>query len=201
MSQQVQELIDKIKNEGVQAAEQKASEIEDNAHKKAEEIIRSAQEKADDIIRKAEHDTKKMEESTDMALKQASRDTLLSLRQEIEKTLQKVVQKEVSDALTSDSLSSIIATVIKGFADSKSEDVDIQVVLNKKDLDKLKDGAIAKLQKQVKGSFKVQSSSDASKGLLISFDGGKSIFDFSDESLTEYFCTYLNAQAASLLKN
>lgn len=198
MSQHVQELIDKIKNEGVQAADQKAKEIEDQANKKAEEILANANREAEQIIVNAKEEVKKMQESTHMALRQSSRDTLLSLRKEIENTLHKIINNEVSDALTSDTLAEIIAAVAKGQSDGKSSD-DIIVSLNNKDQEKLKSGFMSKLQKQVKQSIKIQSSDDIGKGFTISFDSGKSSFDFTDESLAEYLGTFLNAQVADLV--
>ena len=53
MDIQLQELIDKIKNDGVASAEAKAKEIIAEAEKKAASIISSAEEKADSIIKRA----------------------------------------------------------------------------------------------------------------------------------------------------
>ena len=101
MSQQVQELIEKIKTEGVQAANQKAKEIEGNAKTVAQKVASDAQVQAQRIIADANAQAKKIQESTQMALKQAARDTLLALRKEIETVLRKIISKQVSDSLSS----------------------------------------------------------------------------------------------------
>ena len=64
MSQQVQELIDKIKQDGIQQADQKAKEIEGQAQAKAQQIINEAENKAEQLIASAKEEIKKMEEST-----------------------------------------------------------------------------------------------------------------------------------------
>ena len=135
-----------------------------------------------------------------MALKQSSRDMLLSLRKEIEHTLKQIVASQVRDSLTSDNLSKIIGDVINNFLSTKKSEVDIKVALNAKDLNQLKGSFISKLQKQLKDQIKFQSSEDIGKGFTISFDGGKSSFDFTDESLADYLSTFLNAQVAEFVK-
>ncbi len=199
MSQQVQELIDKIKSEGVQEAQQQAQEIEKKAQQQSSTIINDAKNQAEKLIIEAKEEVKKLQESTHMALKQSSRDTLLSLRKQIDQTLQKIIQTQVSDSLSADTLSSIIADVIKKFIETKDEKIDIHLAVSAKEIEKLKGGAIAKLQKQIKSPFKMESSSNIGKGFIISFDGGKSCFDFTDESLAEYLGAFLNSQISALV--
>ena len=63
MDVQLQELIDKIKKDGVAAAEKDAAKIIADSEKKAEAIIEEAQSKAADIIKSAKSETKKMEKA------------------------------------------------------------------------------------------------------------------------------------------
>src|SRR3989338_6306552 len=111
MSQQVQELIDKIKTEGLQAADQKAREIEERAKRNAQGILNEANKRAQDLLLEAEEEIQKKQEASRTALRQASRDTLLSLKKEVQKLLHKVIAAQVADALTPDKLSDIIAQV------------------------------------------------------------------------------------------
>ena len=199
MSQHVQEIIDKIKTEGVQAADQKAKEIEDNARANAQKIIADAQVQTRHIIADAQAQAQKTHGSTEMALKQSARDTLLALKKEIEGVLRKVISRQVKDSLSPEQLSDIVGEVVKGSVQAGLVDNDIEVILNSDDLKKLKDGFIAKLQKEIKQPMTFKSSDGMSSGFTISFDEGKSCFDFSDESLVEYLSSYLNAQVAALL--
>lgn len=200
MSEKVQELIQKIKNEGIEAADQKAKEIETEANTKAQQRLDQANREAEQLIIEAKEEIKKLQESTHMALKQASRDMLLSLRKEIDNTLQRVVTQEVKDSLTPDHLADIIGEVAKGSLGGKSQNGGVEVSVNAKDLTKLKNGFISKLQKKLKQPIKLQSSDDVGKGFTISFDGGKSNYDFTDESLAEFLSTYLNEQVSALVK-
>ncbi|MCA9405393.1 MAG: hypothetical protein KC684_02565 [Candidatus Omnitrophica bacterium] len=198
MSGQVQELIDKIKNEGVQSAEQQAAEIKKNAETEAEQIKVKAREEADRILLDAKNEAKKTRESAEVALKQASRDTLLSLKKSIQGFLHEIIAKEVKDSLTSEQVGTILVQIVDNIATGK--DQSIEIVLSDADKNKLKDGALAKLQKKLKDGFTIKSSGQITKGFAISFDGGKSSFEFTEESLAEYISTFLNDQLASLIK-
>ncbi len=195
MSQQVQELIDKIKNEGVQAADQKAQEIEAQAQASAKKIMADAEAQAKQIVAGAETKAQKTKESTEMALKQSARDTLLALRKEIEGVLQKIVAKETKTALSPEQLAEILKEVIKASASDSA----VEVTLSASDSKKIKEGFMAKLQKGIKEPIAFKSSDGITSGFTISFDEGKSCFDFSDASLTAYLGSYLNEQVASLL--
>jgi V/A-type H+/Na+-transporting ATPase subunit E len=200
MSQQVQELIDKIKSEGIEASEQKAEEIIANANQEARKIIDDAKAKGEYLLRDAKEEVKKMEASTNMALKQSARDTLLSLRKEVESILQKIVSNEVNEALTPENLSSILGEVIDKSLQDKTTATNIQMALNSQDLQKIEKSFSAKLKDQIKQSVTFQSSDDISKGFTISYDEGKSCFDFTDESLAAYLSSYLNERVADLVK-
>jgi len=199
MSQQVQELIDKIKSEGIQNAEEKGKEIEEQAKANAKKIVDDANSEAEQIILNAKEDIKRMKESTHMSLKQSARDMILSLRKEIEHVLQKIISESVNDSLTPENLTSILTSVIKESLNEKSDKSDVLVSVNAKDLDKLKNGSVAKLQKQVKQSIQFQAANDIGKGFTISFDKGKSSFDFSDQSLAEFLGAFLNEHVSSLV--
>ncbi|MCK5013621.1 MAG: hypothetical protein KAS66_07365 [Candidatus Omnitrophica bacterium] len=199
MVQHVQELIDKIKTEGVQAADQKAKEIEGAAETSARKIVAEAKAQAEHIVVEAKTQVLKIQDSTEMALKQSARDTLLALKKEIEGVLQKVISKQIKDSLSSQQLAEIIGEIVKGSVKANLVDNDIEVTLNAEDLKKLKEGFIAKLQKEIKQPVTFRSSDGISSGFTISFDEGKSCFDFSDASLVEYLSLYLNTQVAALL--
>ena len=200
MSSQVQELIEKIKIEGVEAADQKAKEIEGHAKSDAQKVIDQAKLQATQIIADAKVQAQKIQASTEMALKQAARDTLLTLRREIEKTLGKIIAQQVGDTLSADHLAGIIEKVAQSSVETQLANDDIRIVLSVEDLNALKNGFIAKLQKAIKQHIKFEASDDIKKGFTISFDQGKSCFDFSDASLTEYLGTYLNTQTAALIQ-
>jgi V/A-type H+-transporting ATPase subunit E len=200
MTQQLQELLNKIKTEGIQAADDKAKEIEIQAQAKSRQIIEQAQKEAAHILQSAQGEVKRIRESTQIALQQASRDTLLSLRKQIEQILARLIQAKTGEALSSDVLSEILTDVIKKSLDAKSLG-SLEITLNAQDLEKVKNGFSAHLKEQIKKGVRFQSSQDSGKGFTISFDSGKSSFEFTDQSLAEFFSSFLSVDAASFVND
>jgi V/A-type H+-transporting ATPase subunit E len=198
MVKQVQELIDKIKREGIDSAERKAQDIEHLARLQAEKIIKDAEHQAKNIVDAAKLEAKKSEDSAKMSIKQASRDMMLSVKKEIIALLVGIIRKDVQNSLTVEMLSAIIRELaLKPWGEASSG---VQVSLSSKDKEKFAMHLIEELQKEIKKELVIRSSLDIHAGLRISFDQGKSSFDFSDESLTEHLSAYLHPQIVALLK-
>ncbi len=200
MGRQVQDLIDKIKQEGLQAADKKSQEIETKAQEKAKEIVQAAEKKSSLIIEKAKQDAQKLEVSAKTAVSQAGRNALLDLKKQIQTILNKIVLKEIAEALTSEVVVDLLKIIIKNFSDQKS-DSRIKIGLNPKDVDKVSKGFMEKLKSEAKKNIEICASEDIATGFTISFDSGKSSFEFTDESLAQYLSIYLNPQIAELLKD
>lgn len=198
MSQQVQELIDKIKKEGVASAETEAKKIVDEARRKAEQIVSEAKSQAEHTVAEADREAKKTKEATIMALQQSSRNMLLSLRKEVEVILKKIIAQDVKASLTPEQLAELIVKVVEQYGQSGGEDIVVQC--SERDASALKDHFWDKLQKQVKQSIILNVSADVQSGFIISFDAGKSSFDFSEASLVAYLSQFLNQQVADIVK-
>lgn len=199
MPEQLKELIEKIRQEGVQAAESRAREIEAEAKSKARAIIQEAKEEAQRLIEEAQGKNAKLAESTEASLGQAGRDLLLILRGEIDAMLDRLIKMRLQEALTLEELARIITTIIKD--GSRKDKEDIIISLNKKDLDSLEKGFLSQLKDTVRAGIVMRPSEDILGGFIISYDGGKSHFDFSDEALAGYISSYLKPKLAQVLQS
>lgn len=198
MAEELKNLIEKIQQEGVKAAEEKASDIENEASRRAEAIVEKAEKEANDIVAAAKKRIAKMEESGKVSLKQAGRDLLLSLRKEINAILDKIIASNVREALKPDELGKIIGTLIKNYGGG--EKGGIIVSLEKEDLEKLKKGFLGKLKEETKKEIILKSSEDIHGGFIISYDSGKSYYDFTDKALAEYIALHLKPELAEMFK-
>ena len=201
MTQRVQELIDKIKSEGVQAAERSANAIREKATMESEAVMESAKKRAQQIIADAEAEAEQMQKSTRLALKQAARDTLLSLRKEIQTILNNLVKDEVAAVLDSNKLAAVIEAATMAAVRANTSENDVKIEVNQDDLNAVQKGLLTKLQQHIKGGVQLQASGAISRGFTISFDGGKSCFEFTDGSLAEYIGSFLNTELSELVKD
>ena len=200
MSERLKELLEKINQEGVKQAEEKARSIELKAKKDAEKILGDAKVQAQKIVEDAKGTAKKTKETTEVALKQASRDLMLSLKDEIKKILNKIIATETAKAMSPEDMAVIFGKLVEKYVEKNGQVSDIKVLLKKEDLDKLKKSFIANLKEKIKDGVEFRPSANINAGFSISFDKGKSFFDFTDEGLIEALCAYLNPELARILK-
>lgn len=199
MAEDIKGLIEKIQQEGVIVAEVKAREIEEEARRIAEGIIVKAKAESERLVKEAKNNVAKLEESTKANLKQAGRDMLLVLRGQINDVLDKLISAAVKEALTSQELSKAISGIMHNLhADEKG---DIVVVLSNSEKDRLESSFLGRLKEELKKGITFKGSDEISGGFVISFDGGKSQFDFTDKALADYLGNYLKPTLAKVFKD
>jgi vacuolar-type H+-ATPase subunit E/Vma4 len=173
MAEEIRDLIEKINQEGIKAAEEKAQNIE-----------AAAKQRADDILAQA-----KLE---------AGRDLLLSLRKEMNSMLGRIVVSDIRQALTPEALFKLLSEVVRNY--NAGESSDITVFLKKEDLQTLEKFFLHKLREETKKKIILMPAEEISGGFTISFDSGKSCYDFTDKALAEYIGTYLKPKLNQILQ-
>jgi V/A-type H+-transporting ATPase subunit E len=198
MAEEIRDLIEKINEEGIRAAEEKAQTIEAAAKQRADEILAKARNEAEKMTAAAKDRVHREDEKEKTLLAQAGRDLLLSLRKEINAMLGRIVVTEVRHALTPDVLSRIISEAVRDY--SAGEQSDITVFLNKKDLEILEKHFMYQLSEETKKTILLRPSEEISGGFTISFDDKKSCHDFTDKALADYIGTYLKPKLNRILQ-
>lgn len=196
---QVEELIDRIKKDGVTAAENSASEKINQAQKEADKIILNAKEEADKILRQAKEETARLEKAGEDAIKQAGRNLLLTFRDSITKELSVLVSEEISKNYSKDMLTKLIPEVIKEWAKNTSAE-DVSVLLNEKDLNDVEAGLKAALKAEIEKGLTLKADGSVANGFRIGVKDGAAFYDYSAEAVAELFSAYLNPRIASLMK-
>lgn len=198
MSEELKSLIEKIQVEGVQAAEEKAQAVIEEAKQKAVAIVEKANSDAQGLIQEANERIAKTEEASRLALKQAGRDIMISLRKEINSLLDKIMRVSIQEALSPQELGKIITGLINEISHKHTEE--IEVTLKKEDIERIKKAFYSELKDEIKKGVVLKPSEEISAGFLISFDSGKSHFDFTDKALADYLSTYLRPKLLEMLK-
>lgn len=199
MDVQLQELIDKIKKDGISNAESEAQKIIAEAEKKAQSIIADAEEKSQEIIKNAKAETSKMEKASEEAIIQAGRNMLLSFKDSLLSELNGLVQAETEKATTKDVLAKLIPETVKAW--SKNTQVDeLSVLLSEKDLSSLQAAFTNELKAEIEKGLEIKPDKTLSGGFRIGVKNGAAYYDFSAESVAELFAAYLNPKVAALIK-
>ncbi|MFH1190680.1 MAG: hypothetical protein V1670_00570, partial [Candidatus Omnitrophota bacterium] len=169
------------------------------AQRDALKIISQAKIEAKKIIEQADIESQRLNAAINASLKQAGRDLLISLRKEINALLANLIKADVQQALTANELTKILETLIKNAPLSLGSE--IIVSLNHLDQEKLEKEFFRQLAQTTQKQITLKSAEGMNSGFIISFDAGRSIFDFSDTALSEYITGFLKPELGKILKS
>lgn len=197
MIDDIQGLIEKIQEDGVRQAEAQAFQIQRQAQEKVDALVAAAEARAQRMIEDAGIKISKLEASSRASLEQAARDMLLAVRRQINEMLQRLVNVQLRAALPPEELGTIIAGLIKEYG--VPEKAGVVITLSPQDKEKVEGLLLRKLKEALTQGITIRASDELQSGFVISFDAGKSQFDFSDQALTEFICANLKPGIAALL--
>ncbi len=164
MQDKLQELMDKLYNEGLSKGRKDADELVSKAAREAEEIISNAKEKAAKIVSKAEQEADDIKSRIANDIKMASAQSITATKQSIENlvvanALNANIGKAMSDT---DFVKSLLTTVVKAFNASNAESVPLEVILP------------SSMQKELQSAFATEIYDNLAKGSEVKFAKGMS---------------------------
>ena len=202
MDIQVQELINKIKKDGIESASEEAARIKQEAEVEAKQIVETAQKEAAEIISKGKQDAERSEKAGIAALEQASRNLVLAFKGEIQTLLDDIVATQVGKSFTDDVLKAVIPELIKSWSAKRSGGgaSSLAVLLPEASLGKMQAFFKTKLAAELKKGLELRADRNLVGGFRIAQKDGSAYYDFSADSVAEMLCAYLNPKLAEILK-
>ena len=132
----VEELIDRLRDEGVSRGREEAERIVADAESRARWLVSQAQDEATELVDKARADAKALTRSAEDALQVAARDMLLSLRERLSHRFAGEVRRLVRDQMREpDMLRRLILAVAARQGELLGEDKDVELLLPREVLD------------------------------------------------------------------
>ncbi len=199
MEIQLQELIDQIKKDGVEAAETKADAILDDAKNQAEKIIADAKMQAEKLLVDAKSENERMVKSSEDSIRQAGRNLLISFRDSIARELNSILSENVAAVYSSEAMAQLIVTVVEGWA-NKPDTEDITVILNDATLKSLEENIISGVKEKIQKGITLKANDNFDGGFRISVNNGNAYYDYSTEAVVEMLSKYLSPKVTELLK-
>jgi V/A-type H+-transporting ATPase subunit E len=199
MEIQLQELIEKIKKDGIESASKETARLKQEAEAEAQRIVEAAKREAEDIIRKSKSDAERSEKAGLSALEQASRNLVLAFKAEIQGLLDKLTAEAVSSSYSADMIKGILPDLIKNWAVKNTDS--LTVILSEEDLKKMDSGFKATLSSTLKGGVDIKSEKSMGGGFRIAEKDGSAFYDFSAETVATMLSAYLNPRLAEILNS
>ena len=199
MEIQLQELIERIRKDGAQAAEAEAEAIIESAKAEAEKIISDAKSQADKLMLNAKTENERVVKSGEDAIRQAGRNLLISFRESVLRELKALVSENVTATYSSDEFSQLIVKAVECWA-GNPDATDVSVILNSDDLKKLEESVLAGLKAKMLEGVTLKANDNFDGGFRISVNEGKAYYDYSAEAVTDMLSNYLSPGVTALLK-
>jgi V/A-type H+-transporting ATPase subunit E len=197
MEAQLQELINKIQDEGVKEAERKAAAIVKEAEAKAEALLSQAKKEAAQTIADAQRRAEQAETRGREALKQAARDLVLKLRETIQKLFDNLLKHDIKTALEGNLLEELALKVISAW--TPGEDHPLELKLPAESTDRLKNHLAAMLAQELKKGIVITPVDSIDAGFRIGEKNGTMEFDLTDAGLAEILAVFVNPLLAGLI--
>jgi V/A-type H+-transporting ATPase subunit E len=198
MSDQLQDLLTKVYEEGVAKANAEAEKILAKAQSEAEATLTKAKQEAELTIKEAQTKAKELAKNAESDLKMASNHTLSALKQKItDLVLNAAVNKAVTKSFTDDAF---VKNLIKESLSAWKQNSQSASITLAESMQKQMDEAFLGSLKQIfDGKLKVEFSPLLKTGFSISpADGGYKL-SFTDEDFASLFKSYLRPRTAQIL--
>lgn len=195
----LQELTDKLYNEGLSKGKQEGEAMIQKAKDTAAQIISEAKAQAEEIIAKAKKDAADYQTKIESDLKMASAQALQSTRKDIENlVVGKVVDAPVKAAVSSpDFLKEIITAVAKNF--SAEQATDIALVLPESLKESLEPFVKNELSKIIGKGIDASFSKKIAGGFNIGPKDGSYFVSMTDDTFNGLISEYLRPATKKLL--
>ena len=199
MSNKLQELTEKLYNEGLSKGKEEGEQLLARAREEAEKIVSDARAQADGIVAEAERQAADLKEKAASDVKMASAQCLQATKKDIENLLVGAVSAEPVDKSLRDPdfLKKIITAVAERF--SASESADLALLLPASLKDELEPWLKGELGKALGSSLKADFSKKVAGGFSIGPKDGSWFVSLTDETFRDLIAEYLRPVTRKLL--
>ena len=207
----VQELISRIRDDGVQAGQSKAEEIIAQARQEASRLVSEARSEAEEIRRKNAADIESNQRAALAALKMAARDTRLQLAAEVLASFEQHVKRLVAP-VTHDGefIRSLIMVLAGQAAEQYATDQKLQILVSdliagreqeNSELDQLaRDSVLGISGNMLREGVQIIPDSDVPGGASVKVVGEDLEIDLTDEAISKLLLKHLLPRYRAILE-
>ncbi|MFO7761766.1 MAG: hypothetical protein R6V20_09170 [Desulfobia sp.] len=215
LSSGVQELINRLREEGLAEGRQESEKIISKAHQKAKQIVDQAHSEADKIREEARQEAEHYRKSAQEAVQLAARDTVLSLKSTLTRQFAQRIGGLVKENLREEDFLREVILEIAGQAlpeekrDQKMEIILPEDVVGLEELrrhpEKVKEGSLGRFMlagaaDQLRDGVTLHSSKKQKAGLTIRLVEEEVRIDLTDEAVTELLLEHLLPRFRALIE-
>ncbi len=194
MEQQIQDLINSIKKEGIDSANEEKRKIIEEAEAKAQAIIKEANAEKEKLLSDSMKEIEKEKASLKESLRMAARDLSLSFRKEVEGKIQALLDEKVKSAFDYDTLKSVLKCVIS--AEFKG---DVEVLLPEEKRKEIALSLATELASELGQGVSLAFSQSLQGGFRVVSKDGRAYIDLSDDECVKLLYPYISSSVRELI--
>jgi len=201
MQNKLQELTDRLYEEGLSKGRQEAEQMVAQARSQAQEIIDGAKAEAADIIARADKKAADISTMVEGDLKMASMQAISAVRQKVENmVLTKAVAEPVEKALSDGKfVKDLISTVVKAFNAANPDAVGLEVILPAASRNALDQAFSNEVVKDLSQGIEVKNVKGMPGGFKIGPKDGGYRLSFTADDFTSLIAEYLRPATKKIL--
>ncbi len=194
MTQDLQQLLEKIQRDGVEKAQGEAERIVNNANNEAKAIIEKARATAETLKSEAQQSAEAFERRAEETIRQAARDAVLNVEKSVTNLFEQLLLSDVnrnfeqSESLVGELAMEAARAYIAGSAS-------IEVVA----ADKLADNLRARLSAEANKGIKVVTDETTGSGFAVRLANGRIEHAFTGQAVAEALARQLRPRLAKLM--
>ncbi len=201
MNNRLQELTDKIYQEGISKGQEEADLIKTKANAEAAKILADAKLEADQILMVANKKAADIKENTNSEIKLAARQAIEALKLEVVNLINGSITSEDIKAGISEIkfIQKTIEMMVKNWAANSSADLDMRILVPEKDEKVLNDYFNSVAKGHLDKGFSIDSVNGLKTGFQVSPNKGGYKISFTDQDFIAFFQGYLRPKVVELL--
>jgi len=195
MDAKIQELTDKLYNEGVEKGEKEAAHIIGQAQKEKEALLKNAQEEAENIIAEAAKSIAEMKKNTEAELRMYAAQSIAALRTEaINLINENIVSDAVKTAFDDKTfMAQLIVKLVSGWRQNE------RMVIETADAEAVKQYFEIHAKEILSKGIEIKQVNGRATSFSIVLDDGAYRVNFGEKEFVDYFKTFLRPQLIELL--
>ncbi len=201
MADKLQEITEKIYNEGVVKARGDAEKIKEEAKTEAEKIIGAAKKQAAEIINKAKSEAGELKSNAESEMKLAARQFISQLKQQVTDLVSaQQVDLPVREAFSDNEfVKKIILTIVENWKSDEPGKMDVKVLVPKNELNDLTNMLNTRATEAMKNGLDISVDTKLKAGFKIGPKDDRFVIRFTDADFENYFKAYFKEKTQKLL--
>ena len=199
MTEQLQSLLLRLQQDGVDKGQQQADDLVRAARAEAAQLLEAAKEEARKTTAAAANEAERLVSRAKASLQQAARDVVLSVGQSIELAVRKLAMERATAALDGPAVLALLQRLMDAFVEHGRVNGAIDVVVGPEQKKSVTEAAIATLREKLEHGLTLHVQPGLGAGFQVRMGKGGVTHDFTAKAAADAIAELVTPEIASIV--